>query len=436
MPPGRGRSPSIASSFVRRCIWRWRVTCSSGLPPRQPQRRHRSPWPPPREDRLDRDVAGAKAGDRARYQRRWASGLLVVGAVCLCASLLLPYWRMQVRAPQYPKGLALQVYADRVTGDVREIDTLNHYIGMRPLHEGARVERRLAVPGILITALCLLAAAAWGGRWSVLLVLPAIALPALFAADLFWWLREFGLNLDPHAPLNRAVKPFVPRLLGAGKIAQFSSEAWFGVGFYLATVAAACAAAAIWLRVVARRGTKMSMCVMLALWSCGMGQASAAMLEVGLPAGYPTIQAAVDAAADGDQIIVHAGRYAGPLIIAKSVELVGEGEPVLDGGGVGTVLEVAAPNVRVQGLTIRGSGDRLAADEAGIVVRAPDAVIEDNRLEDVLFGLDLRRAPRTVVRGNRLQGKALPVPRRGDLIRVWYSDDVRIEGNRTSGGRY
>ena len=34
-------------------------------------------------------------------------------------------------APQYPEGLSMQIWIDNLTGDVRIISALNHYIGMK-----------------------------------------------------------------------------------------------------------------------------------------------------------------------------------------------------------------------------------------------------------------------------------------------------------------
>ena len=65
-----------------------------------------------------------------------------------------------------------------------------------------------------------------GGRagpccWSF----PAILFPPLFLADLYWWLRDSGLSLDPKAAFSSSIKPFVPQVLGVGKIAQFRTDA-------------------------------------------------------------------------------------------------------------------------------------------------------------------------------------------------------------------
>ena len=57
---------------------------------------------------------------------------------------------------------------------------------------------------------------------------------------MYFWLRNFGLNLDPAAPLSSAIKPFVPPLLGVGKLAQFVTITEVKSGFYLALLASVC----------------------------------------------------------------------------------------------------------------------------------------------------------------------------------------------------
>jgi len=59
--------------------------------------------------------------------------MMLLAAVLLVVSIFMPYWKMTLHAPQYPKGLSVQTYVNRMVGDVKEIDGLNHYIGMRPL---------------------------------------------------------------------------------------------------------------------------------------------------------------------------------------------------------------------------------------------------------------------------------------------------------------
>jgi hypothetical protein len=163
--------------------------------------------------------------------------LFVAAAVLLIVSIFWPYWRLTLHAPQYPKGLTVQAYLNRLEGDVNEIDGLNHYIGMRPLNEAAQFEREVSIIGVSALALLILAAIFVHSKWAALLALPALLFPAIFLADLQFWMANFGQNLDPRAPLSSSVKPFVPPVLFEGKIGQFRTWAEPDTGLYLAIAA-------------------------------------------------------------------------------------------------------------------------------------------------------------------------------------------------------
>ena len=179
--------------------------------------------------------ATADENERKRYLL--PTLLFAAAAILLIISVFLPYWEMDLHAPQYPKGLHVTAYVNRLTGDVFEIDGLNHYIGMRPLDEAAQFEKSVSIIGIVSVSLLILAAIFVHTKWVVLLALPAILMPVMFLADLQWWLAKFGTDLDPAAPLSAAIKPFVPSVLGRGVIAQFETIATPGIGLYLAILA-------------------------------------------------------------------------------------------------------------------------------------------------------------------------------------------------------
>jgi hypothetical protein len=173
--------------------------------------------------------------------------VLLLARVALLASLFLPYWRMTLRAPQYPQGLHVRAYLDRLEGDVAEIDSLNHYIGMRPLGEAAQLERTLAVAATVALVLLIEGAMLIHNRWAALLALPAVLFPAFFLADLYYWMNRFGHELNPHAPLSTSIKPFTPPILGTGKVGQFMTVASAGPGLWLAAAAAACVLVGLYL---------------------------------------------------------------------------------------------------------------------------------------------------------------------------------------------
>jgi hypothetical protein len=164
--------------------------------------------------------------------------LLVVAGGMLLLSLLLPYWQITLHAPQYPKGLIVQVYAYKLTGNVSEVDGLNHYIGMMKLDDAAIIERQIALFAIPLIALLTVASFWLPGAWRFMARIPILIFPVVFAADLYAWLYYAGHSLDPHAALSSSIKPFTPHIIGIGTIGQFSTDANFLPGFGLAVTAA------------------------------------------------------------------------------------------------------------------------------------------------------------------------------------------------------
>ncbi|MCA8975361.1 MAG: hypothetical protein KDC98_11620 [Planctomycetes bacterium] len=151
--------------------------------------------------------------------------LLVALVVPLLLSFLFPLWRISMEAPQYPKGLTMDIYTNRLVGgndghDVQEINTLNHYIGM---HTITREELRDLdwIPfGMLAMALLALRAALLGNvRTLIDLSMIAAYISVVAFGRFVYMLYEFGHNLDPRAPVT--VEPFMPVVFGTKKIANF-----------------------------------------------------------------------------------------------------------------------------------------------------------------------------------------------------------------------
>lgn len=166
-----------------------------------------------------------------------------------------------------------------------------------------------------------------------------------------------------------------------------------------------------------------------------VAHAQSRVLVVSSNGDYATLTEALTAAEDGDVIELYAGVHDGPFTIDKSVSIVGYDWPVIDGGGNGTVLELTTSDIWLQGLVVRNSGSILDEENSGIAGTGERIRIENNRLEDTLFGIYLTESPDSVIRGNEISSKDLDLPRRGDPIRVWYSDNTIIEDNLVTRGR-
>ncbi len=195
-------------------------------------------------------IVGPRVPGRELRAHRWRyvvpSVLLLAAAALLAASFWQPYWRMRLYAPQYPKGLRVVAYLNRLTGDVQEIDGLNHYIGMRPLNEAAQLERQTSALLVGVLACLLCAAIFIHSPWAALAAAPAVLWPAGFLLDLHLWMAHFGTNLDPSAALSSSIKPFVPPVLGEGLIGQFRTVAHVADGWRLSVAAAVLVLVALW----------------------------------------------------------------------------------------------------------------------------------------------------------------------------------------------
>ncbi|MCA9983363.1 MAG: right-handed parallel beta-helix repeat-containing protein, partial [Anaerolineales bacterium] len=144
---------------------------------------------------------------------------------------------------------------------------------------------------------------------------------------------------------------------------------------------------------------------------------------------------AIQNAQPGAVIAVAGGHYTGHLVVDKPLTLIGSDWPVLDGGNVGTVVDLTAPGIVITGFLIRGSGQLLDQENSGIAIQAANITVANNRFEDTLFGIYAKNGHNAIIRNNVISSKDLDLPRRGDPIRIWYSQDVLIEGNSITRGR-
>ena len=164
--------------------------------------------------------------------------------------------------------------------------------------------------------------------------------------------------------------------------------------------------------------------------------AEAGTLRVAAEPG--ALAAAIREARPGDTLLLAKGTHAGPVTIKKPLVLAGEAGARINGPGEGTVIAVQAPGVTIRGLAISGSGLRLDRLDAGIALdaAAADAVIEGNRLEGNLIGIDVQGAPGATLCGNVIRGRDdLRVPERGPGIYVWNAPGLLVEGNDIALGR-
>lgn len=150
---------------------------------------------------------------------RWMAVLLAVG---LALVLILPLWRIELTAPQYPEGLVLKIHANKLSGDVEVVNGLNHYIGMRTLHEKDFPEF-IYLPFIIgAFAFFGLLTFLINKRWFYLVWVVLYMIFALLAMiDFYQWEYNYGHNLDPTAPIQVPDMTYQPPLIGFKQLLNF-----------------------------------------------------------------------------------------------------------------------------------------------------------------------------------------------------------------------
>lgn len=178
-----------------------------------------------------------------RLNRRLATTLdlgprimLAVAGFLLAAVFIFPLWDMTMFAPQYQDGLRLHIYSHKLEGgnnnqDIREINTLNHYIGMHELADENFTEFKWLPFVIGALALLYLRAAAVG---TVGHLVDVLVLNIYFSAFALWSFGHrmylYGHTLSPNAAMK--IAPFTPPIFGSKQLANFTVFSYPGVASY------------------------------------------------------------------------------------------------------------------------------------------------------------------------------------------------------------
>lgn len=157
--------------------------------------------------------------------------LVALAAFSMAIVYVLPLWHIGLEAPQYPEGIGLYIAADKIIGenpgDLKSINGLNHYIGMKAIEPDDIPELRF-MPKIiagLIAAGLLVAAVGRRGLltgYASLLVLFSLA----GLADFYKWSYDYGHNLDPTAAIKVPGMSYQPPLIGSKQILNFHATSW------------------------------------------------------------------------------------------------------------------------------------------------------------------------------------------------------------------
>ena len=165
--------------------------------------------------------------------------------------------------------------------------------------------------------------------------------------------------------------------------------------------------------------------------------ASAKTIYIGAKRAIKNPQAGINAAVDGDTVLVDPGHYREKnLKIRKRIVFRGVGYPILDGENKYEILSVYASGVTVDGFRIVHSGVSSLDDLSGIkVYNCDNVIIKNNILEDTFFGIYIQNGSNCSIINNKLTATSLEEQQSGNGIHCWKSESLRIVGNQISGHR-
>ena len=224
-------------------------------------------------------VADTRAHHRITTMPTRSRILTAVAALLLLGMYVLPLWSIQLVAPQYPEGLGMYIRLDTIVGstefDLTKINSLNHYIGMKPIDASAIPELQFMpwLVGALVAG-GLIAAAV--GRRSVLYAwLVAFALlGAAGLGDFYRWSWDYGHNLDvEHAIIKVPGMSYQPPLIGTKQLLNFRATSWPASGAVLAGLAFGLGALAAWMASRSARRTSTAGVIALAVAACSTADA-------------------------------------------------------------------------------------------------------------------------------------------------------------------
>ena len=154
--------------------------------------------------------------------------IFIVGAIALLGTFLAPIWRITLEAPQYPKGVTMYIWINKLGGSepgtIQNINILNHYVGMKMIEPDSIPELKyfpkviigMAVLGIIFG---LINNKKLWLTWGVILVI----LGALGIYDFYLWEYDYGHNLSDDAPIKVPGQAYQPPLIGSKMLLNFNA---------------------------------------------------------------------------------------------------------------------------------------------------------------------------------------------------------------------
>ncbi len=178
--------------------------------------------------------------------------LILLAIVTLIPTFFLPLWQLSLYSNQFPDGLTLNIYSYKLEGgktpnrdDLKEINSLNHYIGMKSLKEEDFTEFKwipFFIGGVMLLGLRVIVLGKMSKLADLFVLFTYFGIFSLWS--FYHKLYLYGHELDTTAAVK--VPPFTPPMFGHNTMANFEVYSYPDSGSYFMAIFPALLLAAIW----------------------------------------------------------------------------------------------------------------------------------------------------------------------------------------------
>jgi nitrous oxidase accessory protein len=354
--------------------------------------------------------------------RRLAIAVLVFA--CVAVAWKYPLWNMKLIAPMYPKGLYMTAYGDSITGDLNEINILNHYVGMRHIKPDEITIMAIYPFGLALVFLITLVAL-FKPSWHRLCAIFTIFFPLAILATIQYYLYTFGHGLNPDAPIK--VPEFTPKVLGSSTIVNFSAHAMISWGL----VALLVIPLILWFGTTVFSPARHKRVKIARL----APTVFVVLLVLACSARAGTLQTMINNAAAGSTIRVPAGTYQGNITISKPLTLIAEAGARIFGDARGDVVTISSDHVTLSGFLISYSGKEVSEDAAGIRSQGDAVTISNNEITNVYFGIHILQSDGVTISSNYIHPGAEYAGRPGHAVNIWSVHSIIVKNNQIEDAR-
>lgn len=160
--------------------------------------------------------------------------VLFMTGLLLLVVLFVPIWRIELNAPQYPEGLSMSIYANKIGGNIDIINGLNHYIGMKTIHDKDFIEFKIIPYCIYFFSFLFILTGIIANRkllYSLFILFVSFGSIAMY--DFWKWEYQYGHDLNPDAAIKVPGMSYQPPLIGYKQLLNFGAYSIPDIGGWI-----------------------------------------------------------------------------------------------------------------------------------------------------------------------------------------------------------